>query len=37
MREYCSEPNRVEMFFLTHTRKYGTPVDDCSKEIVVMK
>ncbi|RVW72866.1 hypothetical protein CK203_057205 [Vitis vinifera] len=29
-----SEPNRIEMFALTHTRKDGTPVDDHSKEIM---
>ncbi|RVW36057.1 hypothetical protein CK203_117664, partial [Vitis vinifera] len=28
------EPNRIEMFALTHTRKDGTPVDDHSKEIM---
>ncbi|KAL6315236.1 hypothetical protein AAG906_037468 [Vitis piasezkii] len=29
-----SEPNRIEMFALTHTRKDGMPVDDHSKEIM---
>ncbi|RVX00587.1 hypothetical protein CK203_036938 [Vitis vinifera] len=29
-----SEPNRIETFALTHTRKDGTPVDDHSKEIM---
>ena len=37
MREDCSEPNRVEMLVTTHTRKDGTPIDDPSKEIMVMK
>ena len=32
-----TEPNRVEMFVLTHTKKDGTPVDDRSKQIMVMK
>ncbi|RVW67031.1 hypothetical protein CK203_064401 [Vitis vinifera] len=36
-KEDRSEPNRIEMFALTHTRKDGTPVDDHSKEIMVMK
>ena len=31
------EPNRVEMFVLTHTKKDGMPVDDHSKRIMVMK
>ena len=31
------EPNRVEMFVLTHTKKAGMPVDDHSKQIMVMK
>ena len=26
-----TEPNRVEMFVLTHTKRDGTPVDDRSK------
>ncbi|RVW34438.1 hypothetical protein CK203_081432 [Vitis vinifera] len=29
-----SEPNRIEMFALTHTRKDETPIDDHSKEIM---
>ncbi|XP_034710790.1 uncharacterized protein LOC117933510 isoform X7 [Vitis riparia] len=33
-KEDRSEPNRIEMFALTHTRKDGTPVDDHSKEIM---
>ncbi|WKA03818.1 hypothetical protein VitviT2T_021903 [Vitis vinifera] len=33
-KEDQSEPNRIEMFALTHTRKDGTPVDDHSKEIM---
>ena len=32
-----TEPNRVEMFVLTHTKKDGTFVDDCSKKIMIMK
>ena len=31
------EPNRVEMFVLTHSKKYGTLVDNRSKQIKVMK
>ncbi|RVX11024.1 hypothetical protein CK203_013405 [Vitis vinifera] len=34
-KEDRSEPNRIEMFALTHTRKDGTPVDDHSKEIMM--
>eukprot|EP00261_Vitis_vinifera_P035216 XP_019076459.1 PREDICTED: uncharacterized protein LOC104879893 [Vitis vinifera] len=33
-KEDRSEPNRIEMFALTHTRKNGTLVDDHSKEIM---
>ncbi|RVW98338.1 hypothetical protein CK203_034249 [Vitis vinifera] len=34
-KEDRSEPNRIEMFSLTHTHtKDGTPVDDRSKEIM---
>ncbi|XP_034679526.1 uncharacterized protein LOC117909578 [Vitis riparia] len=33
-KEDRSEPNRIEMFALTHTRKDGTPIDDHSKEIM---
>ncbi|XP_059589813.1 uncharacterized protein LOC109124170 [Vitis vinifera] len=33
-KEDRNEPNRIEMFALTHTRKDGTPVDDHSKEIM---
>ncbi|RVW77746.1 hypothetical protein CK203_050320 [Vitis vinifera] len=33
-KEDRSEPNRIEMFALTHTRKDGTPVDDHSKKIM---
>ena len=32
-----TEPNRVEMFVLTHTKKDWTLIDDCSKQIMVMK
>ena len=32
-----TKPNRVEMFVLTHTKRDGTPVDDHSKQIMVMK
>ncbi|RVW72576.1 hypothetical protein CK203_060062 [Vitis vinifera] len=33
-KEDRSEPNRIEMFALTHIRKDGMPVDDHSKEIM---
>nr|CAN79038.1 hypothetical protein VITISV_024212 [Vitis vinifera] len=33
-KEDRSEPNRIEMFALTHTRKDGMPVGDHSKEIM---
>ncbi|RVW70708.1 hypothetical protein CK203_062002 [Vitis vinifera] len=33
-KEDRSEPNRIEMFALTHTRKNGTPIDNHSKEIM---
>ncbi|RVX19804.1 hypothetical protein CK203_004981 [Vitis vinifera] len=33
-KEDWTEPNRIEMFALTHTKKDGTPVDDRSKEIM---
>ena len=32
-----TEPNRVEMFVLTHTKKDRMPVDDRSKQIMVLK
>ena len=32
-----TESNRVEIFVLTYTKKDGTPVDDRSKQIMVMK
>ena len=32
-----TKPNRVEMFVLTHTKKYRTPVNDHSKQIMVIK
>ena len=32
-----TEPNRVEMFVLTHIKKVGTLVHDRSKQIMVMK
>ena len=32
-----TEPNRVEMFVLTHTKKDGMHVDDRYKQIMVMK
>ena len=31
------DPNRTKMFVLTHTKKDGMPIDDHSKEIMVMK
>ena len=31
------KPNRVEMFVLTHTKKYRTLVNDRSKQIMVIK
>ncbi|KAL6345517.1 hypothetical protein AAG906_017242 [Vitis piasezkii] len=33
-KEDWIEPNRIEMFALTHTKKNGTPADDRSKEIM---
>ncbi|XP_019081395.1 uncharacterized protein LOC104882542 [Vitis vinifera] len=33
-KEDRSDPNRIEMFALTHTRKYGMLVDDHFKEIM---
>ena len=36
-RDDRNEPNRVEMFVLTHTKKDGTPIDDRSKQIMVIK
>ena len=32
-----TEPNRVEMFVLTHTKKKGKPINDRSKQTMVMK
>ncbi|KAL6344309.1 hypothetical protein AAG906_037883 [Vitis piasezkii] len=36
-KEDRTEPNRIEMFALTHTKKDGTPIDDRSKEIMLEK
>ncbi|RVW13564.1 hypothetical protein CK203_091916 [Vitis vinifera] len=33
-KEDRTEPNRIEMFALTHTKKDGTPIDNHSKEIM---
>ncbi|RVW24668.1 hypothetical protein CK203_082164 [Vitis vinifera] len=35
LREDGIQPNRIEMFKLTHTCKNGTPVDQPSHEIMV--